>query len=735
MTRSLHVRILLTWISLVFFAVAAELTTVSQVRNLSRAEAAQALPVRLRGVVIWQDSDPRPAFFLHDGNFSIWIDRSTSLIKGLWRGGDPPAADSAVGSLVEVEGITDPGGYAPCVIPIRFTKTGTGTPPVANRKPLERLLSGSEDGQLVEVEGVVQDVSEPDDFGDSRIMLMVDGHPCRVAAEHGSGLDHAEMIDARVRVRGILVPLPNLRSEVAGLRMNIMGRDWLQVTDPPPPDPFSAPRVSLDRLLPFAPETRPFHRKVTSGVVTISVPGKFFFIQQGERGVRVQSDSTDVSPGDVVDVAGFIDTTQTIASLSGALVRRVGRGGLPAALEVTVERIMNPEFRNSFEKVSEADYHGRRVKVSGQIVRMERGSEEEAPFMLVASGGYVFPVKPAGGGWMFPPAWVEGASLDLAGVAELEFKEDSSTQSSLSIAGMGFWIGSPADVVVTGVPSWWTPRRLGLALGGTGLVLALVMGWNFALRRLLQKRSLLLEEVMRKHRDSELEFQGARQERRRLAGDLHDGLQQLMAGAAYRMEAAAAHLGEVPPAVEAQLTAARRALVRSQEGLREVLWGLQHMEDDSDDFAALLRHAVASVEHWPDGAVEVTSCGDPFSISRHVQGSLLLLMQETVGNAFRHGNARLVRVSLHYDPGFLGMEIADDGRGFDPANVPGPREGHFGLESTRLRMKWLGGSVTIRSRPGEGTCVSCMIPAALAMTKVPPPEGYATPPVSRDETS
>ena len=57
-----------------------------------------------------------------------------------------------------------------------------------------------------------------------------------------------------------------------------------------------------------------------------------------------------------------------------------------------------------------------------------------------------------------------------------------------------------------------------------------------------------------------------------------------MAGAAYRVEAAAAHLGEMPPVVEAQLTAARRALVRSQLGLREALWGLQHMEEDTDDF-------------------------------------------------------------------------------------------------------------------------------------------------------
>jgi signal transduction histidine kinase len=230
----------------------------------------------------------------------------------------------------------------------------------------------------------------------------------------------------------------------------------------------------------------------------------------------------------------------------------------------------------------------------------------------------------------------------------------------------------------------------------------------------LQKRSLLLEGVMREHRDLELEFQGAQQERRRLASDLHDGLQQLMAGAAYRVEAAVAHLGEIPPVVEAQLTAARRALVRSQEGLREALWGLQHMEEDADDFAALLRHAVGTVEHWPSGSVSVTCQGQPFSVSRQAMGSLLLLMQEAVGNAFKHGQAKQVGVSLIYSSDFFEMRIDDNGCGFDPSKAPGPKEGHFGMESAKLRMKWLGGSVEFQGAHGKGAHVICKVPRAIA---------------------
>jgi signal transduction histidine kinase len=527
-------------------------------------------------------------------------------------------------------------------------------------------------------------------------------------------LDSTRLVDARVRIRGLLVPLPNLRSEVAGLRLNIMGPEDITVIVPPPADPFSAPRVPLEELLPFAPDTLPFHRKVTSGVVTLAARGRFFFLQDGPRSVRVQSDETELNPGDRVEVAGFIDTSQTLAALTGALVRHLGKTGEPEPIRVSVETILHPEFRNDFEKVADSDFSGRLVRFQCQLVSLDRNAADAVPTLLIAAEGNVFQAILTEPPAAIPPDWVEGATLDLTGIAELDFKEDSNTQGSISISGFRLWLRDPSDVVVLAVPSWWTPRRLALALAAVATVLILAIVWNLALRHLLRKRGRLLEEVMRRHRDSEIEFEGARQERRRLAGDLHDGLQQLMAGAAYRVEAAAAHLGDMPPAVEAQLTAARRALVRSQNGLREVLWGLQHMEEDSDDFVALLRHAVGTVEHWPQDAVEVSSEGPPFPVSRQVRGSLLLLMQEAVGNAFKHGAAHHVEVSLVYATDHLGMVISDDGKGFDPAKAPGPREGHFGLESTRLRMKWLGGTLEIRSAPGEGTRILCKVPAVRA---------------------
>lgn len=55
------------------------------------------------------------------------------------------------------------------------------------------------------------------------------------------------------------------------------------------------------------------------------------------------------------------------------------------------------------------------------------------------------------------------------------------------------------------------------------------------------------------------------------------------------------------------------------------------------------------------------------------------------------------------------LDIADDGRGFDPVEKPGGVRGH-GLPAMRVRARQLGGTLTVESTPGEGTVLSASIP-------------------------
>jgi len=296
-----------------------------------------------------------------------------------------------------------------------------------------------------------------------------------------------------------------------------------------------------------------------------------------------------------------------------------------------------------------------------------------------------------------------GSRLEVTGIVQLMFAPETLLTARQTPGTIEVLLRSPADVVVLHAPSWWTRNRiLNLLWGVLGVLFAAVV-WVGVLRRQVERQALKITETIRIHRDFELELKGAREERYRLAADLHDSLQQHLTGASYRMEAALMRLGEVPDTVREQFTAARAALERTRTGLRDCLLGLRHVEEGPAEFPALLRHAADGMEHWPKGTVEISTNGDPFPLSRQVMGSLLLFMQEAVGNAFKHGAPTRVQVRLVYDRGSLEMTVEDNGSGFDPQLAPDASSGHFGLESMQHRLRWLGGTTEITSQPGHGT--------------------------------
>jgi signal transduction histidine kinase len=691
------------------------LTQITQVRALTREDASFGVAVKLKGVVMWQSAKD-DSFMISDGGSGILVRRIGDRGKSVWEGDVMPKTDSEPGALLEVEGITDAGGYAPHVLARRYKRVGTGPLPKSTSIEQLNLFGGTPDGQRVKVAVVVQAITPPTETTSGTLTAWKQDRIFPVQVENWDGIDAADLVDATVKVEGIFAPSYNLRAEMVDLRIKIMGREDIEMMRPSSGDPFLSASVRLDRLQRYRYSQYGLdpHRKVTEGVVTFNAPNQFFFIQEGSTGVRIQAPSGTVQVGQHVQVAGFVNMTRMVASLNGAVVRSLPPAPMPEPRVVTVEEILHPKRAHPTEVENDSD--GRLIRLRGILRRLETGNDKGPWHLEVESDHQTFQVtllQADQAGAAVANAWKEGSELELTGVAELAFalQPDRDTPA---ITDFRLWLRTPGDVHVLHSPPWWTSTRLAGALVAALLVLLAATGWIFALRRAVRLRTIRLEEVMRLHRDSELEYQAAIQERLRLAGDLHDGLQQMIAGATFRLEAAVDQLPDIPPEAQEELIAARRALLHTQSGLRDCLWGLRNLDEGPDDFTALLRHAVNSIEHWPGGSVAVDSQGEPFELSRDVMGNLLLLMQEAVGNAFRHGHAAFVHVELNYEPEGLEMHIDDDGLGFDPASALGTREGHFGLQGMRERMRRLGGFMEIISVPGQGTRVRVHIPRASA---------------------
>ena len=98
---------------------------------------------------------------------------------------------------------------------------------------------------------------------------------------------------------------------------------------------------------------------------------------------------------------------------------------------------------------------------------------------------------------------------------------------------------------------------------------------------------------------------------------------------------------------------------------------------------------------------------------RHVHDGLLFAAaRELLANASQHAAARHVLVRLAEQNGSVVLEVRDDGRGFDVAELPERlAEGHIGLPSQRERIESQGGGMSIRTAPGSGTSVEVHVPA------------------------
>lgn len=668
---------------------------ISEIYALSREQASSKQPVHIQGIVTFRT---RSGIFLYDGEQNIWANKENL------------PANITDGSLVEIEGETRHIGYAPYIAIESCKRIGQEELPPPRRIAMDRLLSGSESSQQIEMEGVIQEAVPAKDHFLPLLVLAVEGQSCRIKV-FGS-IDPTKFIDARVRVHGIYQPLVNLRSQAVGLELFSRPQD-IQILTPPPNDPFRAPHVSLHDLMRFSPKGSPYHRKVVTGQVTFIYPGNFFYIREDDLSLRIDGPTEDLAVGDIVEVAGFPSLTHTLASLRGIVLRKSGHQAPPDATDTTSQEILHPALSDPWAGSARSDQSGMVVRLRGRLLRTLSSPDNATRTLLIDSGGDVFPAY-------IPTSatpettWHPGSDLELTGACELEFKSTLIAPESIThpINGFHLWLSSPDSVRVVSAPSWWTPQRLSLALGSALLVLLGVLVWSAWLRREVSRRGNLLAIEIAARQETRLEYEATMRERTRLANDLHDNLEQTLTGISLQLQAARLFRNEEPERSQQHIHLAQQFLDRSREDLHRTVWDLRVLGMEGKGFAEYLREKVAAITTIGCPAIEVVVTGKETPLPDFISGNLLLLAQEAITNALKHADAQLIRVHIDYLQDGISLCVEDDGKGFLPATAPDHREGHFGLQGMRERMKRLGGTLTINSAPGHGTRIESFVPTS-----------------------
>jgi PAS domain S-box-containing protein len=226
----------------------------------------------------------------------------------------------------------------------------------------------------------------------------------------------------------------------------------------------------------------------------------------------------------------------------------------------------------------------------------------------------------------------------------------------------------------------------------------------------------LARDVTERKEAAETQIQQARElavlgERNRMAREIHDTLAQGFTGIILQMEAAEQALEENPLELSGHLDRAKRLARNSLQEARRSVWNLLPHALEQLPLESALREEVKKFDAETSASASFQLQGNQRELASEAQTALLRICQESLNNVKKHANATDVTVQLTFNSDDVCLNIRDNGRGFNLAELNGVTEqSGFGLSGMDQRARLLGGSLKVKSNQGQGTLIEARIP-------------------------
>ena len=675
------------------------LTTIKDIRALSQDDGDRGYRVRIKAVVTHVDERDDHSLIVHDGKFGQFVMPPLPPQKA----GDYSSVKR--GDLIELEGRTERGGFAPNVRPDMMKVVGSSKMPLPKQVPYASMLTGRHDCDYIEVAGVVQRAWLSSDqqvrtmFAD----VAFEEGVVRAAFWDHSPEDLTRFIDARVRLRGNVGTIFGSTAQLRGVSLFVGRTADVEVLERPP-DPFSLPMRSIKSVYKYSAAGEVNRRIRIRGVVTSYIPGrpvelsdftstaKFRFVRHalyvhdGTGAARIETEQPlRVPPGTAVEVAGFPAVTPGKPILTDAVFRVVGQGYQPAPQTVEGPYVLTPENDAVL------------VRMHGALLSMLVSPTQRV--LVLKVGDTVF-----------------DAVLELDSDTPTERLEEIRPGSVVAVTGVySYQLGPPPsfrlflrmpdDVSVVSATSWWTLRHTAVMVVMLGFVATAGGLWMRASAK--RKRQ---------------EYQAVLSERTRVGRELHDTLEQGLAGISLQLEAVDGSLQAASPeAARHSLDVARQMLRYSQEEARRSVMDLRSQALESRDLPGALTELARQMTYGTPVMAEIRVEGSPRRLDASDEHHLLRIGLEALTNAIKHAGATRTIIMIKFSLNDTELVVEDDGCGLEhgPHDLPG----RFGLLGIRERVDKIGGVLRISGERGMGTRLSVLLPAkrrALSDPEAPP---------------
>ena len=406
-----------------------------------------------------------------------------------------------VGALVEVDGVTAPGQFAPLVHAGRISWLGT--------KPLrlsaaywDQLITGSLDTAFVEIEGIVTVVSR------DGVALLTHGGKINILVFGANGSTNGLMLkpyeDALVRLRGCLFAAWNETTHDVNVGEIRMYAPTVSVVEPAPADAFAIAPKRVADLLQFDPQASELKRVKVSGQI-VQQRDREYFAMDGKNGFRfVLKEPTNLAAGDLVEVVGFPSLTGPSPVLHEARVNKTGSAPLPEAQPLSADHL----FR--------AENDATRVRVTAELWNLSGDGRT----LELQSGLPRFVARLGGGSAAQGVSIPLGSRVELTGVYA---GNGGNRTAGTEVANFELLLSSPSDILVLLRPPFWTLERLLALVAALAGVLGLALVWIRLLQHQVRQRTDELQKEVHERERAERQ-RALAQERARIARDLHDDL-------------------------------------------------------------------------------------------------------------------------------------------------------------------------------------------------------------------
>jgi signal transduction histidine kinase len=645
------------------------LTHVDQIRSLSPEQASLGYPVLVRGVITMDA--PAPDFFVQDATAGIYVEGSVSA-----------KLPHLLSQVVEVEGVTGPGKFAPVIREMKLRVLGEGALPKPQLVPFSELANGQHDSQWAQVRGIVRSAAVDRSSWQELTLAM------RIASEGGEfnvrvpiahDQDSSSWVDSEVLIEGVCGSLYNANRQLTGILFYVPRLSFIKVEAP-------ATEVPLSALLRFSPAEGTRHRVRVRGIVGYQQQGNALFLQSQGKGLRVLTQqNTALEIGDLVDVLGFPAMGDSAPILEDALFHRLGHEKAPEPVRLNLE-------------VPWEQFDGAVVTTNAKL--LNRQTQPDGLRLMLQHGDAFFDAA-------LP------ASVSAERLLSIPLNSEVQVTGICLVRSGGLWqtpqsfrmlLRLPQDVVVLTAPSWWNLRHTLWLLGIMGGVLLAVIVWVVVLGRRLQEQMAVIRQKLRSS--------AVLEERNRIARELHDTLEQELAGITMQLDLAVDCFQQAPGVAQHALETARDMSRHSMVEARRSVWDLRCQLLENGDLVSALAQIVEPLVPRQQTKFDFKVQGSPVRLPGPVEMNLLRIGQEAVANAVKHGRAQHVSIELRYAPASVCLTVSDDGQGFLAAQAS--PTGHFGLLDMRERAQSMGCHLRVESEPGRGACITVEVPVHSA---------------------